>query len=222
MTNSDPKPDALSRRALLKGAGGAAAVGSLTAAAEARPRSAAPESTPTLRGEIEVELRINGAARTLVVEPRTTLLDALRTRLAPPLTGAKLVCDSGSCGACTVLIDGRPAYACINLAIDVVGRAVTTVEGLGTPDAPSDVQRAFCAEDASMCGFCTPGFVVACHAALERKPNGTLEELKHEISGNLCRCGTYPHVFRALERVQAERRGSRQPEQPGQAGEESK
>lgn len=206
MTHSDPKPEALSRRALLKGAGGVAAVGGLAATAEARSvTTLEPAPVPTLRGEVEVTLSINGATQTLKVEPRTTLLDALRTRLEPALTGTKLVCDSGSCGACTVLLDGKLAYACMNLAIDQVGRQVTTVEGLGTPEAQSDVQRAFCAEDAAMCGFCTPGFIVACHAALERKPNGTLDELKHEISGNLCRCGTYPHIFNALQRVQAER-----------------
>jgi xanthine dehydrogenase YagT iron-sulfur-binding subunit len=210
VNHSDPKPEALSRRALLKGAGGVAAATGLAVTAEARsvPAPAEPAPVPTLRGEVEVTLSINGATQTLTVEPRTTLLDALRTRLEPALTGTKLVCDSGSCGACTVLLDGKPAYACMNLAIDLVGRQVTTVEGFGTPDAPSDVQRAFCTEDAAMCGFCTPGFVVACHAALDRKPNGTLDELKHEISGNLCRCGTYPHIFNALQRVQAERRGA--------------
>ncbi len=213
----DPKPSPLSRRTLLKGAGGAAAVNALYAgeARAAAPRTeAAQEPVPTLRGAVEVTLEINGEARKLVVEPRTTLLDALRTRLEPALTGAKLVCDTASCGACTVLLDGRPAYACTNLAIDCVGRAVTTIEGLGTPDAPSDVQAAFCAEDAAMCGFCTPGFVVACHAALAKRPNGTLDELKHEISGNLCRCGTYPHIFNALQRVQRERQAQQAAPQP--------
>jgi aerobic-type carbon monoxide dehydrogenase small subunit (CoxS/CutS family) len=208
--NSDPTPEALSRRALLKGAGGVAAASGLVGTADTRPRAALePVPVPILRGEVELTLSINGESRMLTVEPRTTLLDALRTRLEPPLTGTKLVCDSGSCGACTVLLDGKPAYACLNLAIDQVGRQVKTVEGFGTPEAPSDVQRAFCLEDAAMCGFCTPGFVVACHAALDRKPLGTLDELKHEISGNLCRCGTYPHVFNALQRVQAERAASR-------------
>lgn len=209
MTESDPKPEALSRRALLKGAGSVAAASGLAATADARTSThTEPAPVPTLRGEVEVTLAINGRAETLKVEPRTTLLDALRTRLEPALTGTKLVCDSGSCGACTVLLDGKPAYACMNLAIDQVGRPITTVEGLGTPDAQSDVQRAFCTEDAAMCGFCTPGFIVACHAALDRKPDGTLDELKHEISGNLCRCGTYPHIFNALQRVQAERQGA--------------
>jgi xanthine dehydrogenase YagT iron-sulfur-binding subunit len=211
VTNSEVNPEPLSRRAFLKGAGGAAAVGGLTAATPEAPlrlRTQDTDGVPTLRGEVEVTLSINGSSETLKVEPRTTLLDALRTRLAAPLTGSKLVCDAGSCGACTVLIDGKPAYACTNLAIDVVGRQVTTVEGLGSPDAPSDVQRAFCTDDATMCGFCTPGFVVACHAALDRRPDGSLEELKEELSGNLCRCGTYPHVFDAIQRAQSERRGA--------------
>lgn len=218
MNHSDPKPEALSRRALLKGAGGVAAASGLASTTGARTAALEPPPVPTLRGEVEVTLSINGRAQTLKVEPRTTLLDALRTRLEPALTGTKLVCDTGSCGACTVLLDGKPAYACMNLAIDQVGRQVTTVEGLGTPDAPSDVQRAFCAEDAAMCGFCTPGLVVACHAALERKPDGTLDELKHEISGNLCRCGTYPHIFNALQRVQAERKGALEQGSPDLGG----
>jgi len=214
VTHSDSEPGPLSRRAFLKGAGGVAAAGSL-AASPARHGgngqaaiAAQASEVPTLRGEVAVELRINGATQKLKVQPRTTLLDALRTRLEPALTGTKDVCGTGSCGACTVLIDGQPAYACLSLAATCVGREVTTVEGLGTLEQLSDVQRAFCEEDGAMCGFCTPGFIVASHAALARCPAGDLDTLKVELSGNLCRCGTYPHIFNAVTRVQAERAGA--------------
>lgn len=206
----------LSRRALLKGAGIAAAGGIVADAAlsAARAANAGPQK---LSGEIEVELSINGAKQRVKVEPRTTLLNALRNHCKPPLTGSKLVCDAGSCGACTVFLQGKPVYACMLLAADCVGREVTTVEGL-TPTVPivsdqpdraglvaqlpgadklNDVQRAFCEHDASMCGFCTPGFVMSITAALQKNPAATLDEIKRACGGNLCRCGTYPHVFDA-------------------------
>ncbi len=196
---------ALSRRSFLKGAGGvAAAGGALSAQAQAQSAEAAT-AVQTMRGTVEVTLQINGQARTLRCEPRTTLLSALRDRLEPALTGAKQVCDIGSCGACTVIIDGKPAYSCLTLAVQCRGKEVTTVEGLGSPEAMSDVQEAFCAKDGMMCGFCTPGFVVATHAALDRNPEADLEELKYELSGNICRCGTYPHVFDAARAAQAAR-----------------
>lgn len=203
----DPHPGgpALSRRSFLKGAGGvAAAGGALSAQAQAQSAEAAT-AVQTLKGAVEVTLQINGQARTLRCEPRTTLLSALRDRLEPALTGAKQVCDIGSCGACTVIIDGKPAYSCLTLAVQCRGKEVTTVEGLGSPEAMSDVQEAFCAKDGMMCGFCTPGFVVATHAALDRNPEADLEELKYELSGNICRCGTYPHVFDAARAAQAAR-----------------
>ena len=120
-------------------------------------------------------------------------------------TGTKEVCGTGSCGACTVLIDGQPAYSCLSLAATCSGRPITTVEGFGSADAMSDVQRSFCDKDGMMCGFCTPGFVVATHAALDRSPKASLDELKYELSGNFCRCGTYPHVFDAAQAVQRDR-----------------
>jgi len=152
-------------------------------------------------------LAINGEERRLALEPRTTLLSALRTRLDPPLTGAKEVCDRGACGACTVLLDGRPVYACMLLALDCVGAAITTVEGLGSPEALSPVQEAFCRRDALMCGFCTPGFVVSVTACLEREPRVDERTVRAACAGNLCRCGTYPHVFAAAERIVRERAG---------------
>jgi xanthine dehydrogenase YagT iron-sulfur-binding subunit len=146
---------------------------------------------------VELELEINGAKQKVSVEPRTTLLNALRNHCTPPLTGAKVVCDRGSCGACTVHLDGQPVYSCMTLAADAVGRQVTTVEGLAKEGELTEVQRALCEHDGSMCGFCTPGFVMSITACLERKPGATLDEIKHACAGNLCRCGTYPHVFEA-------------------------
>jgi len=202
-----------SRRSFLKGAGGLAAGGAIGGAATAaQPSSAAARSAsaPRVSGEVEIELSLNGAAQKLKVEPRTTLLGALRDKLDPPLTGSKLVCDQGACGACTVLIDGRTRYACMTLALDAVGREIRTVEGLAPAGELSPVQQAFCEEDALMCGFCTPGFVVSVTACLEKNPAATEEEVRWACSGNLCRCGTYPHIFTAAakagRRMQEEKR----------------
>ncbi len=200
-----PSDQGLSRRSFLKGAGGAAAASGVLAADAASQEAATAEGAATLSGTTEVELTVNGQARKVSVEPRTTLLSALRDRMDPALTGAKLVCDMGSCGACTVIIDGQPVYGCMTLAARCQGKAITTVEGFGSPDKMSDVQDAFCEKDGLMCGFCTPGFVVATHAALDRKPNADIDELKYELSGNLCRCGTYPHIFEAAKAVQMSR-----------------
>jgi xanthine dehydrogenase YagT iron-sulfur-binding subunit len=124
------------------------------------------------------------------------LLDALRNRL--DLTGAKKVCDRATCGACTVLKDGRPIYACTALAIDVVGSEITTVEGLGTPDRLSPMQAAFVHNDAQQCGFCTPGFVVACTALVNSHAAPTAEQVRLGLGGNLCRCGTYAGIKGAV------------------------
>ncbi|MCB9898385.1 MAG: (2Fe-2S)-binding protein [Planctomycetes bacterium] len=208
---SEPKPPSgaprdPSRRAFLRGALAAGAITqtlSKVEAALAEPTvdpsaaASADDEVATLAGKVPVTLSINGRDTKLSIEPRTTLLSALRVHADPPLTGTKEVCAQGNCGACTVLLDGRPVYACLQLAIDVQGRAIRTVEGLGTPEALSPVQAAFCEHDALMCGFCTPGFVVATTACLEKNPSASLDEIKHELSGNLCRCGTYPHVFAA-------------------------
>jgi aerobic-type carbon monoxide dehydrogenase small subunit (CoxS/CutS family) len=194
------EPSPLSRRNFLKGAGGVAsgtvlAHGLLAGAADAS--APAFEDVEELSGEVEVALDVNGEVRKVRVEPRTTLLGALRDRLAPPLTGAKLVCDRGQCGACTVIVDGRPAYACMLLAADLRGRKIRTIEGLGSPAALSPLQESFWKHDASMCGFCTPGFVMAIQACLERNPGAGLAEIKEACAGNACRCGTQPQVFAA-------------------------
>jgi aerobic-type carbon monoxide dehydrogenase small subunit (CoxS/CutS family) len=187
----------ITRRDLLRTAGLAAATGAVAGVA-GRGALAEPDlAGPPVLGPkpVLVTLEVNGEARKVAVEPRETLLDVLRMPL--DLTGAKRVCDRGSCGACTVLLDDLPVNACTVLALDAVGRRVTTVEGLARANGSGLVDR-FVAEDAMQCGFCTPGMVVACWAAARAKGGALdLEEAKRATSGNLCRCGTYPHVFRA-------------------------
>jgi aerobic-type carbon monoxide dehydrogenase small subunit (CoxS/CutS family) len=149
-----------------------------------------------------VELTINGLARTLDVPDDERLLATVRERLH--LTGAKLVCGRGECGACTVLIDGKLAYSCLTLTHACAGQAVTTVEGLGSPAQLHRVQSAFMEHDAAQCGFCTPGQVLAAVALLETNPAPTDDEITRAMSGNLCRCGTYPNIRAALRSLAAE------------------
>ena len=205
---SPPDP---SRRRFLKGVGSAGAGAALadllapTAEAEAAAAAAEAAKVPSAAA-FNLTLEVNGLRRPLSVEPRTTLLSALRSHLDPPVTGAKLVCDQGTCGACTVLLDGRPVYSCLVLTADAVGKKVTTVEGLGSPESPNAVQAAFVEQDALMCGFCTPGFVTTVSAYLRKNPNPTLAEVREACKGNFCRCGTYPRVFEAA--LAAAKRGS--------------
>ena len=190
---SERSAGGLTRRSFLKGAGGVTAGGVVGSSAAA----ALPQGPVRSSGTIELDLKVDGALKQVKVEPRTTLLNALRNHCDPPVTGPKLGCDHGSCGACTVLLDGEPVYACMLLALDAVGREVTTVEGLSRDGKLSPVQAAFVEQDALMCGYCTPGFVMSVHACLRHKPDASLEEVKQACSGNLCRCGTYPQVFEA-------------------------
>jgi aerobic-type carbon monoxide dehydrogenase small subunit (CoxS/CutS family) len=187
-----------SRRNFLKGVGiagaGAAIADGLWTEAEAQ---ATQTGARTISGATKVTLDVNGQKRTVEVEPRTTLLNALRNHLEPAVTGPKLVCDMGTCGACTVLLDGKPVYSCLVLAVDATDKKITTVEGLGSPDKPNAVQAAFVEQDALMCGFCTPGFVTTISAYLKQNPNPSLEEVREACKGNFCRCGTYPRVFEA-------------------------
>jgi xanthine dehydrogenase YagT iron-sulfur-binding subunit len=193
-----PRKHDASRRSFLKGVGiagaGAAVVDTLWIEAEAGEQRSPQQ---TLSGSVKVVLDVNGAKRAVEVEPRTTLLNALRNHLDPAVTGPKLVCDMGTCGACTVLLDGKPVYSCLVLAVDAAGKEITTVEGLGSPDSPNSVQAAFVEHDALMCGFCTPGFVTTISAYLKKNPNPSLAEVREACKGNFCRCGTYPRVFEA-------------------------
>ncbi|HYV04475.1 MAG TPA: (2Fe-2S)-binding protein [Blastocatellia bacterium] len=147
-------------------------------------------------GKVPLALTVNGKKYAAEVEPRVTLLEALRGEL--DLTGSKRVCDRATCGACTVIVDGKPAYSCTVLAIEAQGKAVTTVEGLMQGDKLHPVQQAFIDNDAQQCGFCTPGFVVACKAFLDKNPNPTAEQVQRGLGGNLCRCGTYVGVRAAV------------------------
>jgi xanthine dehydrogenase YagT iron-sulfur-binding subunit len=150
-------------------------------------------------GKTPVELTINGQKHTLQLEPRVTLLDTLRDQL--DITGAKRVCDRAECGACTVLLDGKPVYACSVLAIEAQGKSITTIESLMQGENLNPIQQAFVDNDASQCGFCTPGFVVAFKAVLDKNPNASPEEIRHGLSGNVCRCGTYHGIHLAIAQM---------------------
>jgi aerobic-type carbon monoxide dehydrogenase small subunit (CoxS/CutS family) len=140
-------------------------------------------------------LNVNGADCTLEVEPRRTLIDALRVDLG--LTGAKKSCDMGNCGTCTVLLDGRAAYACLLLAVDCAGRRITTIEGLGRDGELEPIQRAFVEADAFQCGFCTPGQIMSLMGLLNESPSPSDAQIVRALSGNLCRCGAYRNIVRA-------------------------
>jgi xanthine dehydrogenase YagT iron-sulfur-binding subunit len=184
----------LSRRDFLK-ISGVSAAAPLIARAEALT---AETSDVQIQGpgKVPVALTVNGRRLSANLEPRVTLLDALRDQFE--LTGAKRVCDRGTCGACTVLLDGKAAYSCSVLAIDAQTRQITTVEGLSQDGKLHPVQQAFVDNDAQQCGFCTPGFVVASKAFLDQHPNPTLEQIKHGLGGNFCRCGTYAGIRAAV------------------------
>jgi aerobic-type carbon monoxide dehydrogenase small subunit (CoxS/CutS family) len=195
-----PKPGGgLSRRGFLKGAGVTAVStalldGGLAKVAEAQAKAAEPKVLGP--GPVPITLNINGQDKQVKAEPRTTLAEALRTHL--DMTGTKVVCDRGACSACTVWLDGTPVNSCMTLAIDVGNRKITTIEGL----APSleqlhPVQEAFIEHDGMQCGFCTSGMIMSCAALLNRNPHPSLKDVKDAVAGNLCRCGTYPHVFKA-------------------------
>lgn len=158
-------------------------------------------------GKVPVTLTVNGKAMKAEVEPRVTLLDALRNEV--DVTGPKRVCDRATCGACTVIIDGKPAYSCTVLAIEAQGKAITTAEGLTQGDKLHPIQQAFVDNDAQQCGFCTPGFVVACKAFLDKHPNPTPEQVQKGLGGNLCRCGTYMGVRAAVLQAANQQKGGR-------------
>ena len=211
----DPPPGGISRRDFLRGGAVAGALGSagmlvqeIAEGARKHPASAPDGMEVFGPGPVPIRLRVNNKAYDLKVEPRTTLLDALREELE--FTGAKRVCDRGTCGACTVILDGKAVYACSQLAIDVQRQPIWTIESLGRPGDLHPLQAAFVEHDAQQCGFCTPGFVVAAKALLERNPHPTLAEIHHGLSGNFCRCGTYAGLRRAV--LQVAQRGVEEPE----------
>jgi aerobic-type carbon monoxide dehydrogenase small subunit (CoxS/CutS family) len=181
------------RRTLVRGT----LVGAI--AATARVKASTPEGGPIGPGAAPLELSVNGATHRIAVEPRVTLADALRDRIG--LTGTKVVCGRGACGACTVLLDGATVCSCLMLAHEAAGKKITTIEGLAENGRLSPIQEAFIAEDALQCGYCTSGMVLSCKTLLDATPKPSRDEIRTAIAGNLCRCGTYNHVFAAVERA---------------------
>jgi xanthine dehydrogenase YagT iron-sulfur-binding subunit len=200
MEKSPPKKTrAFTRRAFLKGVGGGAAGAALTA----RFLGGRLEASPPAAADIEpvsrkrIALTVNGRRVSLEVEPRETLLEMLRGRLG--LTGAKKGCDRGECGGCTVHLDGRIVYACMFLAIRTDGKSVVTVEGLAAGDSLHPIQEAFIEKDGFQCGYCTPGFIMASAALLDRNPSPTRGDIRAGLSGNICRCGNYVKIYESID-----------------------
>jgi xanthine dehydrogenase YagT iron-sulfur-binding subunit len=195
-----------SRRDLIKSAG--LAGGALSTSVLEKPAKAAAAGNAVGPAAVPITLKINGKAVNLTVEPRTTLLDAFRNQMG--LTGVKRVCDRGTCGACTVIMNGKAVYSCSILAIDAQGKDIQTIEGLAPEGKMHPVSAAFVANDGQQCGYCTPGFVVAAKNFLDRNPNPTYEQVEKGLGGNLCRCGTYVGVRKAvLEAAKNLKGGSR-------------
>lgn len=198
---NDPKePKAgVSRREFLHGSSLAAAATAVGAPAlpAAAPAAAEAPAVPAMGpGAVKVTLNVNGQNMTTSVEPRVTLLDALRNYL--DVTGCKRVCDRASCGACTVLVDGKPIYSCTLLAVEAQGKMIRTAESLVQGEKLDAIPAAFVRADAQQCGFCTPGFVVAMKAVFEKNPKPTPEEVERGLCGNICRCGTYEQMRDAI------------------------
>ena len=193
-----------SRRGFMRGAGlgtGILGTGMLEKTADAAPTADGKSVGP---GAVPVTLKINGKTQTVNLEPRVTLLDALRNYL--DLTGAKRVCDRATCGACTVILNGKSVYSCTVLAIDAQGKEIQTIEGISN-GKPHPVSTAFVNNDGQQCGYCTPGFVMAAKAFLDHNPNPTYEQVKEGLCGNLCRCGTYVGVREAVLEAAKEMKG---------------
>ena len=209
--DSGRKGSGLGRRDFVKlvgGAGVAVSTGALTGET-LLPAQATATGKAVGPGPVPVTLRINGKDYAYSLEPRVTLLDALRNHAG--LTGAKKVCDRGTCGACTVIVNGKAVYSCILLAIDAASSAadIQTIEGLAPEGQLHAVSAAFVENDAQQCGFCTPGFVMACKAYLDRNPNPTYAQVKSALGGNLCRCGTYVGVPKAVLDAATQTKGGR-------------
>jgi len=198
--NQDPKSKptkGLSRRSFIRGAGLSTA-GSVLLTTNAL---AFDYKEQLVTGDefgpdaMTIKMKVNGITKSLSVEPRTTLASALRDHLE--LTGTKVVCDRGSCSACTVYLDGKPVNSCMMSVFDVGDKEITTIEGIAKNGELHPVQQAFIEHDASQCGYCTPGMVMSCVHLVDNNTNVNLEDVKNATRGNLCRCGTHPHVFKA-------------------------
>jgi xanthine dehydrogenase YagT iron-sulfur-binding subunit len=185
----------LSRRGFLSSVG----AGAVVAVSIKDPAPARAQEIEATGQTPEIQLHVNGSRRNLLVEPRWSLAYVLREVLG--LTGTKIGCERGECGACTVLIDGKPQYSCLTLAVEAEGREITTIEGLLKGDKPGPVQQAFMEEDAFQCGFCTPGQIMAVEGLLRSTPRPTIDQIRTGVSGNLCRCGAYKNIFSAAEKA---------------------
>lgn len=196
-TPKDPaKNSGFSRRGFIRGTGlsGAALTGGLLGST-VLPEAAAAAPTGTGPDAVPVTLKLNGKPTTLTIEPRVTLLDALRNYAG--MTGAKRVCDRGTCGACTMIVNGKAMYGCTILAIDAQGKDIQTIEGIAPAGKLHPVSAAFVENDGQQCGYCTPGFVMAVKNFVERNPNCTQADVEKGLGGNLCRCGTYVGIRKA-------------------------
>jgi xanthine dehydrogenase YagT iron-sulfur-binding subunit len=192
LKNTPGQRQSVSRRGFVQGVG---AVTGATALLEQEAKAQASEKS-VVRGATSITLNVNGKALKVTVEPRETLLDTLRHKLDH--TGAKRVCDRGTCGACTMIVNNKVAYACSILAVDAVGKKIQTIESLTANGKVHPIVPAFVNNDAQQCGYCTPGFVMASKGFLDRNPNPTYEQVKDGLGGNLCRCGTYVGVRQAV------------------------
>ena len=199
--NDERDRKGLTRRGFLQLVGAGAAVSAATRELDAKPAAGVIEPAEMAR----IRLLINGRRHRLLVEPRWSLLFVLREKLG--LTGTKVGCERGECGACTVLIDGQTHYACLTLAIEAEGKEITTLEWLMKGEELGLVQKAFLEHDAFQCGYCTPGQMMAVEGLLRSNTNPSFEEIRRGVSGNLCRCGTYDHIFKAARRAAELRRG---------------
>lgn len=197
-----PKGQGITRRRFLKTVGSGAAV---AAASDVLAGLGTVQAAQARPGEIaRIKLLVNGRSHRLAVESRWSLLFVLRERLG--LTGTKVGCERGECGACTVLIDGVPRYACMTLAVEAEGSEITTLEGLMKGEELGSVQQAFVEHDALQCGYCTSGQIMAAEGLLRRNPNPTMDEIRTGMSGNLCRCGAYTQIFKAVDRAARHRK----------------
>jgi xanthine dehydrogenase YagT iron-sulfur-binding subunit len=194
-------PKGVTRRGFLQLVGAGAVATAATKELSAKPASEVLEPVEMTK----IRLLINSRRHRLLVEPRWSLLFVLREKLG--LTGTKVGCERGECGACTVLINGQTRYACMTLAVEAEGKEITTIEGLMKGEDLGSVQQAFLEHDAFQCGYCTPGQIMAVEGLLLSSPNPSTEEIRRGVSGNLCRCGTYEHIFRAARRAAELRRG---------------
>ncbi len=192
---SEESRSGVTRRGFL----GTVSVGAIGAAVATKLEAETTDKSVQATDPPRLTLAVNGRQYSVRVEPRATLQQVLRDKLG--FTGTKAGCERGECGACTVLIDGVPRYSCMTLAIEAEGHEITTVEGLMDGEKLGPVQQAFVHEDGFQCGFCTPGQVMAAEGLLRREPNPSDEMIREAMSGNLCRCGAYDHIFKAVRRA---------------------